>query len=522
MNQRQDRPVDTALGRTLPQPGRLAGYAWAIAEYKVSTPTPPRLAATATSRSVKTTDDWLMLPPNLQPERTLAAHLEFALKHEGVDLGVLDALFKTLEPDTFASMVRTTPHGIYTRRLWFLYEWLRGEVLDVPDLGKVRSVPVIDPDQQFAIGNGTLSTRHRVINNLPGTREFCPLVRRTDRLTDLITKQLDQQAKAVIGHAPRDIVSRAAAFLLLDDSRASFNIEGERPTRARAARWAQAIAQAGNRHLSVPELERLQTILIGDGRMVKLGLRTEGGFIGEHDRRTMEPIPVHVSARPEDLASLVEGLIAYKARALAGGVDPVVVAAATAFGFVYIHPFEDGNGRLHRWLVHHVLGMSGYTPPGIVFPVSAVMLRLMDQYKAVLESYSSQALPLIDWEETGSHNVRVLNETARFYRYFDATPHSEFLYRCVEQTVQHDLPHEVRYLEGYDRFAERVKEVIEMPDRKIALLHSFLVQDRGHLSQRARDREFSALTAEEVGEIEGAYRDLLGDLPGRLSEMDSV
>jgi Fic family protein len=40
------------------------------------------------------------------------------------------------------------------------------------------------------------------------------------------------------------------------------------------------------------------------------------------------------------------------------------MAAATAFGFVYVHPFQDGNGRIHRCLVHHVLAERKFTPPG--------------------------------------------------------------------------------------------------------------------------------------------------------------
>ena len=37
-------------------------------------------------------------------------------------------------------------------------------------------------------------------------------------------------------------------------------------------------------------------------------------------------------------------------RGPAGLMDPIVAAAVLAFGFVYVHPFEDGNGRIHRYL----------------------------------------------------------------------------------------------------------------------------------------------------------------------------
>lgn len=73
-------------------------------------------------------------------------------------------------------------------------------------------------------------------------------------------------------------------------------------------------------------------------------MRNLGGFVGEHDRVSRGPLPDHISARPEDLPSLVDGLSAFDAGA-ARQLDPVVAAAALAFGFVYIHPFEDGNGQ---------------------------------------------------------------------------------------------------------------------------------------------------------------------------------
>src|SRR4030095_13789503 len=123
-----------------------------------------------------------------------------------------------------------------------------------------------------------------------------------------------------------------AAFLLLSDSRSSFQIEGEAPSTIRISRWGRAIGEAGTRSLAAHELEALQRIVIGDSRLVRRGLRTEDSFVGMHDRTTGEPLPDHVNARPKDLPGLLDGLRAYEERALAGGLDPVVATAATSFG----------------------------------------------------------------------------------------------------------------------------------------------------------------------------------------------
>jgi hypothetical protein len=79
----------------------------------------------------------------------------------------------------------------------------------------------------------------------------------------------------------------------------------------------------------------LQRIVIGDERFVHLGLRRDGGFIGEHDRYTQAPIPDHISARPEDLSSLVAGMMAFD-RGAEERVDAVIGAALLAFGFIYV------------------------------------------------------------------------------------------------------------------------------------------------------------------------------------------
>ena len=174
-------------------------------------------------------------------------------------------------------------------------------------------------------------------------------------------------------------------------------------------------------------LQHLQRIVLGDARFTRMGWRTEGGFVGKRDRETNAPVPDHVGARPEDIASLIGGLVDYANRNEESGLEPIAAATAVAFGFVFIHPFEDGNGRIHRWLVHHMLARSGFNPPGIAFPVSAVFLEHIERYKNVLEHYSRPRLLLTEWETMPSLNVRVLNETRDLFRFFDATLQAELL-----------------------------------------------------------------------------------------------
>ncbi|MDE0111967.1 MAG: Fic family protein [Albidovulum sp.] len=54
-----------------------------------------------------------------------------------------------------------------------------------------------------------------------------------------------------------------------------------------------------------------------------------------------------------------------------------MAAASLAFSFVFIHSFEDGNGRLNRCVVHHVPALTGFNQQGPVFPVSAVIFEKM-------------------------------------------------------------------------------------------------------------------------------------------------
>ena len=499
-------PVTVFQEQALPERATPAGYVALIDAYGLRVPLPRTLSATGEHHRVRNERGWRILTPRHAPAPTLEGHLTFALKYEGLDLAVLKHLFHAVGPREIEALVRGKRTGSYARRIWFLYEWLTGAHLELPDAETGSYAPVVDPAMQFAVA-GEVSPRYRVRNNLPGTRAFCPLVFQTETLQGLIGMDLARLAQDSVARVPRDLLSRTAAFLLLKDSKASYAIEGERPPQDRIQRWARAIGEAGRNPISLDELLRLQAIVIGDTRFVRLGFRGEGGFVGEHDRESRAPIPDHISARAQDLASLIEGLVAFD-QGPARSLDAVIAAAALAFGFVYIHPFEDGNGRIHRYLIHHVLAQRGFSPGGLVFPVSAVILDRIQDYQAALEDYSKRLLPVIEWRATPDGNVNVINDTADFYRYFDATPQAEFLYGCVRRTIEQDLPRETDFLERYDRFRARIEGLVDMPDRTIDLLFRVLQQNGGELSRRAREREFERLTDAEVEAATAAYAEI--------------
>ncbi|WFU62328.1 hypothetical protein [Bradyrhizobium brasilense] len=85
-------------------------------------------------------------------------------------------------------------------------------------------------------------------------------------------------------------------------------------------------------------------------------------------------------------------------------------------------------------------------------------------------------------------------------------PHAEFLYACVQRTIEQDLSGEARFLRSFDRFRSGVENMVDMPERTLSNLLGSLQQNEGRLSKRARDNEFSQLTPDEVTKIEELYQ----------------
>ncbi len=440
-------------------------------------------------------------PAKYWPGDKLGDHLEFALKYDGTNLAILASLFPAVAPEEFLAYVQSKPTGKYARRLWFLYEFLTGTRLPLDDVEQGNYFDLLDADQYYTVAPARQVRRQRINDNLLGGGRFCPTIRRTDTLRGFEAADLPQRCREVVARYSPELLKRAISYLYTKETKSSFEIEHIKPNSTRTERFIALLEMAQSEDFcEKTRLIELQNRVV-DPRFREAGYRTNQNYVGETVAWQRERI--HFACpKPEDLAGLMEGLAAAHKRMETGGVSAVVHSAAVAYGFVFLHPFEDGNGRIHRFLIHNILARRGFTPAGIMFPVSASMLKDLAAYDASLEAFSRPLMSLVEYwlDEEGRMTVR--NDTARWYRYMDMTPQAEALFRFIERTIDAELVQELAFLANYDRAKQAIREIADMPDRQIDLFIRACLQNGGRLSARKRASHFDFLSDEEVARME--------------------
>lgn len=493
---------------------RPIGLAAVIEELSLQTPPPAvRSSVTAGARKTRIENDavYEYYPKNYGADN-LFENLKFAMRYEPIDLSVLRAAFKKIEAQEIENWVLSERTGIYARKIWYLYELITGEILDVPDVPPTGYADLLNPKLQLT-GSPVQIRRQRINDNLLGDRDYCPLIRLTETLKTAMAEGLDKQIETIVEETDPVILARAVSYLYTRETKSSFAIEGETVSKTRAERFVAALSRAAEFNAGSKEsFIELQNQIV-DPRFAARDWRDLQNYVGQTMSDYSEQVHF-VCPKPEDVPALMDGWMRFVKRLQSSNIDPICAAAAMSFGFVFIHPFEDGNGRIHRFLIHHELARSGFAPPKLVFPVSAVMLRERAAYDRVLESYSSAVLPFAEFNLDERGEMTVENETGDLYRYWDATRFAEFLYACVGETLRRDLREELGFLKIFDRALQAVMNVVDMPDRRASLLVRLIMQNRGMLSKNKREKEFPELTGAEIARIEKA----ICEIPGAVNE----
>lgn len=464
------------------------GYEWLKRSYHLDVDSPQPIAKIGGTKH----PGHRLFRPQYRPEETLVGHLSFALKHENLNLAILNALFRKLDPKELELWLFENPQGLQSRRAWFFYEWLTGKQLNLPDTAsKARYIDALD-EKNYYTASAINSPRHKVRNNMPGVPGFCWLVRKTEIMQAYDAKGLHQQMQHA--YADHPMLGRAEAFLLTKDSQSSFEIEKEAFDN-RAVRWMKTVRAYMGRKLDAEKLFEMQKQLVANPDH---GWRKEYGWIGDR-LPDATPLPEHISAPPASLDDLMAAWLAAYER-LFDGKYPVAAATALAYGFVVIHPFSDGNGRIHRFLLHQL---------GKV-PVSSELLEYMDDYIASLKTLSALIMVRSDWTVTADYNIELLDDTTDLYRYADVTGQAEFIYYCIEQFVIQRLPKELEYLRAFDEAKAVINEQHDMAEKDLTLLVNLCVQNGGTISKKKR-KLFAFLSADAIVFAEQTIADVFVD-----------
>ena len=449
-------------------------------------------------------------PSKYWPGDTPGDHFEFALKYDGTNLAILAVLFHKTGQEALLEYIRSKPTGKYARRLWFLYEFLMGKTLPLDDLKQGNYVNLLEPDEYYTVTTVRQIRRQRVNDNLLGGSRFCPMIRRTDTLRDFEKADLPQRCRQLISGYSPELVKRALVYLYTKETKSSFEIEHIKPTSSRTGRFVALLQMAEQEDFCrKTRLIEVQNRIV-DARFREPDYRSSQNYVGETVAWRKEKIHF-ASPKPEDLADLIEGLTDAHQRMNTGGVSAVIHAASVAYGFVFHHPFQDGNGRIHRFLIHNILARRGFTPEGVMFPISASMQKNPSDYDASLEAFSRQLMPLVEYSLDEEGRMTVHNDTAIWYRFIDMTDQAEALFRFIDQTIDTELAGELEFLANYNQTKKTIQEIVDMPDRQIDLFIRFCLQNNRRLSTRKRASHFDFLTEVEIALLEQAVQSAYGN-----------
>ena len=459
------------------------GYSWLSNRYKVSIAQDyPVKSSVGKARAThnKNTLREEIYPEGYRPDPDLRGHLTFAFRYEGVNLEFLSRLFSQQIVSTeLREWIAAEPTGTYARRAGFLYEWLTEQPLASANTVFGNYVDALDPNVQV-VGTSTNNVRWRVRDNLPGSRAFCPTVRRTSAIRITENIDLPGNIKNLESDFGADLLMRSAVWLTIKESRASFQIEQEQHQQDRIRRFATVMDREIGKHtnpLSREALEVIQRGILGDSAL-RYGFRQSPVYVGHTS--AYEPIVDYIAPDSENVEAMLAGLSEFLNRT--PSVHSIIRAAVASFAFVYIHPLADGNGRISRFLVNDILRRDGVVPPPLVLPISATIADsayARADYDRVLEIFSRPFMQLYGTDyrfgelKTAPDGVQYNLQFDRYadathaWQYPDLTEHVAYMAGIIEMTLQREMRKEASLLLANDRARQAIKAFLEAPNNEL-------------------------------------------------------
>lgn len=398
---------------------------------------------------------------------TIVNHLMYAIKNESFDIHLIKRVFESLdrkEQKQFFSLVKSQLRNEDVRRAAYLYEVLLQEEIPIKAdaLKKVSYAELFDCSKYYTSSRkDRLDAKFRINDNSLGHLQiFSPVL---SRYQNPIKSgfELGKRYRQVCDAYPQEVKSECARWLAYSETRSSLGIEN-----------IDANSGVVNRHIELLELldktgedkgysrEQIDNITRGLPELTEELLawlqremsdreeKYEYGFReGQNFIATNLPgggvVLNHLCPPPGALGELMEVMddIYKDVTSAQSDVDPLAAAALVSGAFVMIHPFNDGNGRLSRYLFHSVLARRNFTEKRLIFPVSEAINLFKEQYYSALGDIFSPILSQAKYTiDSDTHKIVSQTNNLDIYRYPDFSGFSDFMYKCVDYCTDKVIP----------------------------------------------------------------------------------
>lgn len=487
-------------------PTQIAGYAYLAEHRDIKAMEPKVIAEVKQVKKKELIGHVLAIPSSLMPEETILSHIMFALKHEGINLQILSQALPLVPKDEMMNLVNAAPSGKYVRAAAYLWEHFAEQTIEIDD-SKIKGAyhPLYDPNC-YITTDGIKNKRWRITCNALGTLDYCIEVRKTERLTTALAKDVLNQTKEFTDSLEPEMLRRTLSWAYLSETNDSFAIEKETPDSNKTQRFVNLLKQAHTmRKLDEDYLIDLQNATISNPYDMASSYRIEQNYLSNG------PGAIGVTYVPPspELCRILMQHWTDMTNNLPDDVDPLILGAIISFSFVFIHPFMDGNGRLSRFLFHHVLCQKGGLKNGLILPVSAVLKDKEREYLDTLTDYSEKARRFWDvkWIDHEKISTTFIGHEA-IYRYWDGTACAELMAEASEEAMEQHIKKEVAHLSRYDALKRRMNREFDVSDGNLSKLVMLCLDQNGRLTNKRRSQYEYMVPADLFDAMEEAYQEL--------------
>jgi hypothetical protein len=436
-------------------------------------------------------------------------HMVAAIKYQGIRLHFFAAIFKQVDVIELTRFIQSKPNSVYNRVIWYLYEWLTDTQIPIADLSAGNYIKLFDDTFYYTIQEGERDKRTRVINNAIGTREFCPTIRKTPEIKQLEKVDVYQtayaQIQAIGNNLSADVIGRSINYLYTKETKSSTDIEKETPSNHKMKRFLNAIKNVGLFELTKEKIIHIQNQIVEETKKAN-DYRDQEIYVGTTIQRLggVDEDVHYIGPKFKHVPSMMKGLLdTHDKLMMDGNVPSLMHATLISFGEVYIHPMIDGNGRIHRYLIHDVMKQREPEHKFII-PISAAILKQQSKYDSVLESISRPIMAMLDWELDSENGNRILihNDIEYMYRYPDYTDHVIFVYEMMNTAIAGELRDEICLLLAIDNVKQFINDLCDIPNNKLDAIVSIIVQGGGKVSKSKRKRVLDSMDETMLEKIE--------------------